>query len=147
MGWYTDYYIYICTQTNYDPKVLLEKIKNPDQKIKDKLAGRKHEMDFDEWCGYGNMTCTCDFDIEEVYDENDIDKINILMDWSYSKYTITTNQKRGDKSSLKYLVALIDESLGPDVKCIYGIYSGEDGYAEMQLMDEVEPRTIWVDKR
>lgn len=147
MGWYTYYYIYICTNTNYDPKVLLEKIKNPDQKIKNKLAARKHEMDFDEVCGYSNMTCSNNFETEIVYDD-DSDKIDIILGSPTPKYMITTNQKRGDKSSLKYLVALIEESLGPDVKCIYGIYSGEDEYAEMQLMiDQGEPRTIWVDKR
>jgi len=124
MGWYTNYTLIIeVDHINLDLTELQKTFK--DEKTADKVTEicRKCKANcwIDYWCGLGNLQ------LELTEDKN---------------IKLTTITKRGGFSDLQFLVVLVLYVLGTKVKKIDASLAGEDGYAEMNLLNECTENVI-----
>lgn len=118
MGWYTDYTLVV--EVDYGNLDLAElqktfKDERTAKKVTEICCKCKANCYIDYWCGLGNLQ------LELTEDKN---------------IKLTTTTKRGGFSDLQFLVVLVLYVLGTKVKKIDASLAGEDGYAEMNLLDE-----------
>ena len=119
MGYYSDYLIFLCTKTNYDKLVLLNKLRYVDSKLKNIVQERTA-------CKFVDYNARC-ASLQHLKCKKDNGSINDIIpddcfDNQGHKYIMSITIKWGDFNHLEYLIELIQEVLADDVELIYGNY-------------------------
>lgn len=110
MGWYTDIVVFVVFKNFISEEIFYSRIRN-----------------FDVDNDYVSID-----DIYSWFGEDIINK------YQGHKILFTTKIKRGGSSDMQYLVELVQKVFIEEFVFIYGGFSGEDGYAHMQLEDSGE---------